>query len=219
MNKEKIREQYEERQEEIEDRLEEFRSLRDASDQRLFKELIFVILTSQSGAKKSWKAVEKLEENNLLEKGGKEVIAETLAAHDIQYERNKSQYIVDNRENLSQPTLSNPEKSLKIHNKINLEDLEKTRKWFAENIKGISWKGSSHFLRNIGYGDNFAIISGHIIDVLHETGVLESAEQPENREEYLETEREMRKLSQELDIDIKALDLVLWSLKTGEVFK
>jgi len=219
MNKEKIREQYEKNEEIIEERLQEFRNLRDAPEKRLFKELVFVILTSQSGAKKSWEATEKLEENSLLEEGSREDIAEVLAAYEVQYERNKAQYIVNNREKLSQPTLTDPEKSLKIHNKISSENLDKSREWFAQNIKGISWKGSSHFLRNIGYGDDFAIVSSHIVDVLYQMDILESTEQPKDKEEYLNVEEKMRDLSQELEIDIQALDLVLWSMKTGEVFK
>ncbi len=219
MNKEKVRERYEERKEDIDQRLEDFRDLRSSSNHRLFKELVFVILTSQSGAENSWQATQKLDENSLLEKGDREDIAEVLAAYDVQYERNKADYIVENREKLSQPTLTDPKRSLKLKDKIDPENLEKSRKWFAENIKGISWKGASHFLRNVGYGDEFAIISSHIVDVLNELDLLESAEQPKDGEEYLKVEEEMRKLSEELDIEIQALDLVMWSLKTGEIFK
>ncbi len=219
MKNEDILEQYEEKKEEIDSRLEEFRSLRDAEDRRLFKELIFVLLTSQTSAEKAWEAAEKLDELQLLERGDKQEIEEVLAQYEIQYERNKASYIVENRKKLSQPTLQDPTKSFKIKNKINEEDLEKTRKWFADNIKGISWKGASHFLRNIGYGDSFAIASTYISKSLYSLGKKENTEPPKNREEYLEDERLMQEISKETGIDIQALDLVLWSMETGEVFK
>ena len=83
----------------------------------------------------------------------------------------------------------------------------------------MSWKGSSHFLRNIGYGDDFAIISSHIINVLHELGLLETLDPPSGKKEYLEIERKFQDLARTLEIDVKELDLVLWSMRTGKVFK
>ena len=47
MNPEDIRQHYEENKEEIQDRLDEFREIRESNDYRLFMELCFVILTSQ----------------------------------------------------------------------------------------------------------------------------------------------------------------------------
>jgi len=35
----------------------------------------------------------------------------------------------------------------------------------------------------------------------------------------MKQEETMRELAEELGIDIQALDLVLWSMETGEVFK
>ena len=120
---------------------------------------------------------------------------------------------------LSQPTLKNPTNELKIKEKLNLEDLEKTREWLVDNIKGLSWKGASHFLRNIGYGDDFAIVSSYISKTLFKLELIEEAEIPKNKEKYLEQEEMVKNLADEVGIDIKALDLVLWSIQTGEVFK
>ena len=142
-----------------------------------------------------------------------------LKQKEIQYEKNKAGYIVDNRQLLSQPTLKNPTNELKIKEKLNLEDLEKTREWLVDNIKGLSWKGASHFLRNIGYGDNFAIVSSYISKTLFKLQLIDEAEIPKDKEKYLEQEDIVRDLADEGEIDIKALDLVLWSMQTGEVFK
>lgn len=219
MNYEEVKQHYEEHQEEIEERLEEFEEVGELSDYRLFIELVFVILTSQTEAKKAWSAAEELDDKNLLLEGNEEQIAKVLERNEVRYEENKASYIIDNRKMLSQPTLHNPTNELKLKEKLDTSDLEKTRGWLVENIKGIGWKGASHFLRNIGYGNGFGIISGHIIDQMNELDVLDSADQPSDKQDYIEAEEKLRKFSEEIDIDIKALDLTLWSMKTGEVFK
>jgi N-glycosylase/DNA lyase len=219
MNTEDVKQAYREREQEIESRLQDFRELRDAGSERWFKELVFVILTSQSSAQDSWQAVEKLSGEGLLEDGDEEEIAEVLASEGIQYERSKAHYIVENRKEMSQPTLEDPSGDLKLKGRVNPGDLESTRERLVDELKGVGWKGASHFLRNIGYGNGFAIVSGRITSKLHELGVIESVEQPSGKEEYLEIEKRMQGLSRELEIDIKALDLVLWSMETGEVFK
>ncbi|MFQ3275012.1 MAG: N-glycosylase/DNA lyase [Candidatus Nanohaloarchaea archaeon] len=219
MKAEKVKENYRDRKEEIEKRLSEFDELRDENDYRLFMELVFVILTSQTEAQKAWKATEELDDKNLLIEGNKEQIAKVLERNGVQYEKSKADYIIENREQLSQPTLSNPTNELKLREKLDEENLEKTRKWLVDNISGISWKGASHFLRNIGYGDSFAIISTHIVSQMYELGVIGESENPANREEYLKMEEELNEFAEEIGIEIKALDLVLWSMKTGEVFK
>ena len=219
MNRKEITEHYRENRKEIEARLKEFRNLRESSDKRKFKELVFVILTSQTEAEKAWEAVQRLEENKRLFKGNKDDIKPLLEDSGISYSLDKAGYIVKNRENLSQPTLTDPERRIKINSRIDGKDLESSREWFVENIQGLSWKGGSHFLRNTGYGNGFAIISGHISSQMYELDLIESPEPPKNREQYLEQEKTLQRFSEEVGIEIKALDLVLFSMKTEKIFK
>lgn len=219
MNLEDIDTHYQENREEIQDRLEDFGEIGDSNDYRLFMELCFVILTSQSSAKNAWEAVEQLDDQNLLLEGDKSEIANVLRQNEIQYEENKASYLVDNRKLLSQPTLKNPTNELKIKEKLNLNNLEKTREWVVDNIKGLSWKGASHFLRNIGYGDNFAIVSSYISKTLFKLELIEEAELPKDKEKYLEQEKKVKELAEQVGINMQALDLVLWSMETGEIFK
>jgi len=218
MKKQKILNHYIEKQDEIESRIEDFKALRKAGDERLFQELSFVIFSSQSSAENSWNACKELRAKGLLEKD-REKISEVLSRNEIQYEERKAEYIVKNRKFLSQPTFENPSTELKLKSWIKPGNLEKTRKWIAENIKGLSWKGSSHFLRNIGYGDNFAILSQHTVSVLFDLDVLKIAEPPKNETEYLEAEKKVQKFSEEIEIEMEALDLTMWSYKTSNVFK
>lgn len=219
MNREDLKQHYLENQEEIQNRLEEFRKLREASDERLFKELCFVILTSQSSAEDAWQAVEKLGSRGLLSDPKRSEIEKVLAENSVQYEERKAGFILENFNFLSQPTFGDPSKSMKLRQRIKPEDLENCRRWFVENIKGLSWKGASHFLRNIGYGDSFAILSSHTVSVLFDLDVLELSEPPKNKSGYLQAEEKVNKFSEDIEIDIQALDLVLWSYRTDKVFK
>lgn len=219
MKPEEIRQHYRENRETIEERLQEFQSLREASEYRWFMELCFVICSSQSSGKEAWNAVEDLDSRNLIAEGSRDEIEEVLGGHEVSYERDKAAYIAENREELSQPTLSNPTRELRIRDRLDLENTSKAREWLAENLKGVGMKGASHFLRNVGYGEDFAILSSHILSVMAELGYLKDASPPSSRDEYEEKEEKLRKLSDDLGIDPGALDLVLWSYRTGEVFK
>lgn len=217
--KEEVLNQYKENKEEINSRINSFRKIKHSTEYRKFQELVFVLLTSQSSAKDSWKSVKQLDSYGLLKNGEKTEIVEVLENNNIQYPGNKADFILENTEKLSQPTLANPQKKLKISQRIEEDDLDSTRKWFAKNIKGFSWKASSHFLRNIGYVNSFAIISKHTIRQLIKTGYLESDRQPSNYEEYLEAEERMKDFASDTGLELDQLDLTLWSLETGEIFK
>ena len=219
MNREDLKRHYSENSAEIESRLQEFKELREASDERLFKELCFVILTSQSSAENAWEASKQLDKQGLLSQPEKPKIESVLAENRIQYEERKSKYILENFNFLSQPTFGDPSKSMKLRKRITPENLDKCRAWFTGNIKGLSWKGSSHFLRNIGYGNSFAILSSHTVSVLFDLEVLNISEPPKNKSEYLKAEEKVNAFSEEIGINIQALDLALWSYRTGKIFK
>lgn len=217
--KQEILHTYEDNREVIDSRLEEFEDLKESTDYRKFQELVFVILTSRSEAEKSWEAAGDLDSSNLLMEGDREEIAEFIASHGVQYELQKAGYIVQNRQKLSQPTLQNPTMELKLNDRIDYSQPEKTRKWFAENLSGVGWKGASHFLRNVGFTDDFVIVSGHIMKKLNGMGVVDQVEPPQGEEGYMEVESAFRTLAEELDLNMTELDLTLWCMETGSVFR
>lgn len=219
MNLKDVEEQYEKVGSTVEERMEEFRSLQDASNLRLFRELVFVILSSQTDAEEAWKAALKLEELDILTSTSSEDILDVLEKYDIQYEKRKSEQIVKAREELSQPTLANPTNELSIKERLPLDKPEKARDWLTENIPGIGRKGASHFLRNIGYGKDLGIASRHTLAVLSELGMIEDISPPSNKKEYSDIEVAMTQLGEDLEITAGAVDLVLWSMKTGKVFR
>jgi N-glycosylase/DNA lyase len=85
-------------------------------------------------------------------------------------------------------------------------------------VKGLGYKEASHFLRNIGL-PGYAILDKHILRSLAELSVIDSPKPPATRARYLALEERLRDFSKKIEIDFDELDLVLWSMKTGEVLK
>lgn len=94
------------------------------------------------------------------------------------------------------------------------------RDWLAQEkgIKGLGYKEASHFLRNIGLKGH-AILDKHVVRCLVELKVVDDTRPPNTRKRYLEMEEQLRGVAREVGIDFDELDLVLWSLKTGQVLK
>ena len=80
------------------------------------------------------------------------------------------------------------------------------------------YKEASHFLRNVGLR-GYAILDKHILRCMAEAGVIETPRPPSTRSRYLATEERLRRFAADLGLDFDELDLVLWSLKTGEILK
>jgi N-glycosylase/DNA lyase len=204
----KIKEIYSTIKDKIQSRLNEFRQTgRTGNNEEIFAELVFCILTPQSKAKSCWEAVENLVEKNLLFKGNKDRIAKELFG--VRFKNNKSRYIVEARRNFADA--SNLFRDSK--------DIYKKREWLVQNVKGIGYKEASHFLRNIGLGENLAILDRHILKNLKLLKVIDEIPKVLSKKKYLEIEEKMRKFSEKINIPLNHLDLVLWYKEVGEVFK
>ena len=94
------------------------------------------------------------------------------------------------------------------------------RDWLAQDkqVKGLGYKEASHFLRNIGVKGH-AILDKHVMRCLAEVGVTDTAKPPQTRMKYLEVEQQLIRFAKEIRVDFDELDLVLWSMKTGEILK
>jgi N-glycosylase/DNA lyase len=94
------------------------------------------------------------------------------------------------------------------------------RDWLAQEkqVKGLGYKEASHFLRNVGVKGH-AILDKHVMRCLAEVRVIDSAKPPSTRRKYLEVEQQLVRFASDIGVDFDELDLVLWSMKTGEVLK
>src|SRR5438093_13545617 len=62
------------------------------------------------------------------------------------------------------------------------------REWLVENVKGLGYKEASHFLRNIGLGEGFAILDRHILRNLHRLGVITEIPVSITKKRYMKNE-------------------------------
>lgn len=181
-------------------------------DCRIFEELCFCIFTANTSAEMGLKAIDAV--RNVLMAGN---------AHDMtirlegiyRFNNVRPAHIVHTRNYLKNSI------NFQLKNKIkSFQDKEELRDFFALNkgIKGIGLKEASHFLRNIGF-KGYAILDKHIINSLHEFGILKNSNKPKNNKEYLEIEQKFIGFSKDVGIGMDELDLLLWSRKNGRILK
>lgn len=200
-----------EKREEIRKRLKEFEEVFLLPDERVFEELAFCLFTPQSSAKICDKAVKRLKEKNMLLEGEKEEIAKMI--YGVRFHNNKASHLVEARKVFAQNS------RLTLKEKISsFKKPEEAREWLVENVKGLGYKEASHFLRNIGFGRNLAILDVHILKNLHSLEVIPDLKVAQKKN-YLLYEEKMKQFAEKIGIPLAELDLVLWSKETGEVFK
>jgi N-glycosylase/DNA lyase len=210
-----IRAAHKARRKAIRARLDQFRDVwRNGSDEQFWEELVFCIFTAGASARMGFRAVDAI--RPLLMHGRREEMTRALKkarAHRFPVER--PGYIIVTRNYLREHC----DMALRERLASFADPLER-RDWLAreKSIKGLGYKESSHFLRNIGL-PGYAILDKHVMSCLADLEVVETSKPPSTRAKYLETEERLRKFAGEIRIDFDELDLVLWSMKTGEVLK
>ncbi|HMG72853.1 MAG TPA: hypothetical protein VK582_05080 [Pyrinomonadaceae bacterium] len=203
------------RRKEIRARLREFRQVwQTASDARLWEEMVYCIFTAGASAKMGLRSVEAV--RPLLAKGQQKAMTRALvAAGAHRFPNARPAYVVITRDYLQSSF------SMRLRERLNsFSDPFERRDWLATEprIKGLGYKEASHYLRNVGF-KGYSILDKHIVRCLAELGVIDSPKPPANRQRYLETESRMRQFAAAAGIDFDELDLVLWSIKTGEILK
>lgn len=200
------------KKERIKQRLDEFKDALNKPDSHIFEELAFCILTANTSAKMALNSIEAIRPH--LINGSQEQISSALKGKYI-YWNIRPKYIVETREYLKK------EFNFKLKEKIlSFKEKQELRDFFAlnKNIKGLGYKESSHFLRNIGF-KGYAILDKHIINTLFEHNIIQNPKKPTNKKQYLELEQKYLKFSKLLKIDSDELDLLLWSRKNGQILK
>jgi len=190
----------------IDKKIQSFSKIKNKSNKEIFKELSFCVLTANYNAKKAIEIQKKINDGFLFL--SLKDLSLKLKELGYRYPNLRAEYIVSNRKHLD-----SLKKVLKAFNEKN-----SLRDWFVENIKGISYKESSHFLRNIGYND-YAIIDFHIVDILIKNGYLKEKPKSLNRQKYLEIENILECLSKKVKLSQGVLDFYLLYLETGTVLK
>jgi len=203
---------YQERKEAIQKRLAEFRQVMQWKDEEVFAELCFCLLTPQSSAKVCWEAVTALKERTLLLKGRPSELEPLMKS--VRFSDSKAKYIVEARDMFSSDgKLQLKSQISSFYNPFEL------REWLVENVKGLGYKEASHFLRNIGLGEEFVILDRHILRNLNRLGVIPEIPATITKKRYVEIEEKLRGFAAEIGIPLADLDLLFWSRETGWIFK
>ncbi len=201
------------KREEIRSRLDEFKkNWRKGTEEEIFAELVFCLLTPMSRARSCWAAVESLMRKGVLFTGDTNQIVREL--NGVRFIYKKSEYIVEARERFLMDS--------KISMRSILSQIDcghEAREWLVQDVKGIGYKEASHFLRNIGFDQNLAILDRHILKNLKFLGVIEEIPGSLSKMRYLKVEKELMEFSGAIQIPMSHLDLVMWYRETGEIFK
>jgi len=188
----------------VDNKIKQFKGIDKDSNEAVFNELCFCILTANFNAEKSIMIQDEIGEgfckfcedelsNKLTELGHRFPNARAKYISECQRFKDRIKYVIQ--------SLSG----------------EKLREYLVKNIKGIGYKEASHFLRNIGF-DDYAIIDFHIIDILARNNLIEKSKVI-SKKNYMEIESVLKNLSKQLNVTLAELDLYLWYLETGKILK
>lgn len=189
----------------IRDRLSDFGAV---SSGEYFYELVYCLLTPQSSAVNAGKAVNLLKENGFRTE---EINPEQLLHQEefyIRFHRTKAKHLLRVKEQF-------PVIARHLSNGSSSHEL---RDWLVKNVRGLGWKESSHFLRNIGHR-NLAILDRHILKNLVRAGVLRRLPKTLTPKRYLSIEKKFQNFSDQIGIPMDELDLLFWSMETGKILK
>ncbi len=197
----------------VERRLENFKTVwREGSDEDIFCELVFCLFTPQSSAYRCWDAVESLKSKDLIFRGCSDEISGHI--NTVRFRNNKARNLVRAREFFT------VDGTMRIKSVLSpIDNPVERRRFLVENVRGMSWKEASHFLRNTGFGEDLAILDRHVLKNLAALGVIPRIPTSLTAKRYLEIEAAMRAFARKVRIPLAHLDFVLWYREAGSVFK
>lgn len=200
-----LKQKYSKLKSKIQQRLDDFKTIKPSD---YFYELVYCLLTPQSSARNAGKAVKLLQSIKFHKQ---EINPQPILSHKesyIRFHNNKSKYLLEFKKQYSliENQLRNGNSSIDL------------REWLVKNVKGLGYKEASHFLRNIGHR-NLAILDRHILKNLVSAGVLNELPKSLSKNYYLDIEEKFKIFSKKINIPMDELDLLFWSMETGEILK
>jgi N-glycosylase/DNA lyase len=198
---------YEERRDAIKRRLRDFSEI---TPEQYFYELAFCILTPQSSAANAEATIAELQRDDFFGRGFDPMPYLRDPKHYIRFHNVKAKRLLAIRETFSElfPILID-----------HILAPEAKRDAVLAMVKGLGMKEASHFLRNIGVR-SLAILDRHIFKHLARLNVIRAI--PKNaptKKKYLEIEAKWKSYAERVEISMDELDLLFWSMETGEIRK
>ncbi|MBO8160076.1 MAG: N-glycosylase/DNA lyase [Thermosipho sp. (in: Bacteria)] len=187
---------YDEAKELVEARWKEFENLgKNGTEEDLFSELSFCVLTANWSAKSGIKAQKEIGDGFLRYTLEELEVALRRVGH--RFPKARSKYIFKNRW---------------IYGKLKeiiLLDVNEAREYLVKNVMGIGWKESSHFLRNVGKCD-VAILDKHVLRILYKFDLIDEIPQTLRKTSYLEIEKIFKEVSKAFGECPGKFDLYIW---------
>ncbi|MGC8820222.1 MAG: N-glycosylase/DNA lyase [Fervidobacterium sp.] len=187
----------------VDERWNDFEELRqNGSEEDLFSELSFCVLTA------NWSAQGGIKAQKLIGSGfaylSEEDLAQKLKQVGHRYPEARAKYIVSNRWVFGRlrELISHPD----------------PREFFVKNIKGLGWKESSHFLRNVGF-PNYAILDKHVLRTMMQHGLIDELPKGWTKKRYLDYEERLKKVADVFGEPLGKFDLYLWYMIKKKVEK
>lgn len=189
----------------INSKIREFSKFKNASSQEIFGELCFCLLTANTSAEMGVRTQETIGIDNFINMDQGR-LRDALKSSKYRFYNLRSKFIADSRWIIEE-----------LPGLINAGNSFETREYLVENIKGLGYKESSHFLRNVGVFD-FAILDKHILKMLQNEnkGLTTNVA---SRKNYLSTEGIILDLASEMGLKPGILDLYMWKIATGKLIK
>jgi N-glycosylase/DNA lyase len=195
-----------EKENEVKEKLKEFEMNGKLDSDGKFVELCFCILVANSNLERTKSIWEKINEGFLYLDRGE--ISRRLKRHGYRFYNVRAQFIVEARD-----------KKDDIEKCFRTMKEDEARNWLKENIRGLGWKESSHFLRNLGYR-NFGILDTHVVSIMHKHGLVDHIPKSlSSRKIYFSLEKKLKEISKILDISMAELDFYMFYLDSGKLPK
>ncbi|MBS3777945.1 MAG: N-glycosylase/DNA lyase [Candidatus Thermoplasmatota archaeon] len=188
----------------INQKISSFNKIKKASNETLFSELCYCILTANCQAQTCMTIQNTFPYD--FSKATKKQIKQHLKTHHYRFPNIRTQYILEAQTHKN-----------KLQYILNNQSRVKRRNWFVNNIKGFGMKEASHYLRNIGY-QNYAIIDTHILSLLQNYQIIKKPKTI-TKNKYLQIEQKLKKIAEQTELTLAHLDLYLWYLETGLILK
>ncbi len=99
------------------------------------------------------------------------------------------------------------------------DDVMNLRDWLIDNVLGLSYKESSHFLRNIGFGQQLAILDRHVLRTLEWISLIDEVPKTLTSQKYIEFEKILMEFSNYIGISMDRLDFLLFILSKKHMEK
>lgn len=192
----------------------------DLKEEDILFELVLSILGSQNKYEVALKFTEEIQKHNLLKLINTEfemkkvqnkienILISSVCVEDksirYRFPKSRAEYIAYNLWFL------NSINGMKYFLENETSYLE-VRKFFVKNIKGIGPKQASHFLRNIGFSNNIAILDVHVLRYMQIQGLIdESIKTISSLNMYEKIENLLKNFLKYLSYPIGLIDQAIW---------